>query len=160
VSAVYCWSTDEEHYEGECASIAEALGESDDGHEFPTVWVGIRMQPTSPEAYFDAAFVRAWLCDVGERDDYCPDCDWSEDWDRSTREQREELATAIRATMAEWLTRHDLRPRFFAIRDAHKYELSVSPDRRRVLAKRVRRNGVSSVTIEVDFVWQEGDVEE
>lgn len=107
-------SFDEEYYSGEFETIEHALQE---GYSRGDVfWVGELVPPTQPEDWWDAA---DWLEHVSCQDEYC--CEWSEDWEGSTKEQREELESLVRKVMSDWLDRHDLRPKFFNVENAVKY---------------------------------------
>jgi len=113
----WSYSTNEERYEGdfetEADAVAFALTLVSDGEEF---WVGEDSEPVQPEDWWEAA---DWLEHVSSQDEYSMDC--ADSWDRSTKEQREELEAAVRNVMAEWLDRHRLRPTFWVVKDPVSY---------------------------------------
>ena len=106
----YCYSHDEETFHGDFPTYEAAVeaGRSDAGDR--PVFVGEAVPPTQPEDWWNA---EDWLEHVSVQDEYSGD--WAEDWDNSTKEQREELEREVRAVMAAWLDRHDLRPKFFNV---------------------------------------------
>ena len=113
-SGKWCYSFDGELYDSEEFNTAEdvvagVLAECDllDGESFS---IGQCSPPIQPEDMWDAA---DWLEHVSVQDDYSGD--WAEDWDRSTKEQREELEAEVRTVLAAWLDRHKLRPTHFTI---------------------------------------------
>lgn len=113
---VYSWSHNEEQYFGDFATIEDALDAAEDeGHE-EVVWVGECKPPTQPEVWWNA---EDWLEHVSCQDEYGGE--HAEDWDGSTKEQREELETEVRKVMAMWLDRHKLRPSFWNIKRAKRY---------------------------------------
>lgn len=71
--------------------------------------------PPAPEGYFDA---ESWLETVSCQDDYMGD--HAENWDNSTKEQRDELTKEVQAVMAAWLDRHNLRPTFWNAHDPER----------------------------------------
>lgn len=111
-------STDEESYSGTfdsreaaCDDAATLVGV---GGSF---WVGENVSPPLAEEMWKA---EDWLEQVSCQDEYSHDC--AADWDSSTKEQRTELEKEVRAVMAAWLGRHNLRPTFFLIeRPQHFY---------------------------------------
>ena len=110
-------SYDEETYQDQFDTREEACKEAAASCEVGTeFWVGECVTPTQPEQCFD---VIDWLKRVSCCDEYSMEC--AEDWDESTKEQREELEGQVREVMAKWLDRHDLRPKFWCITDAMKY---------------------------------------
>ena len=119
----YSYSTNQESYFGDFATreqaLAEAINEAREyGHK--KVWIGQSVPPTQPE---DLWVAEDWLELVSCQDDYCLDC--ASDWDESTNAQREELESAVRTVMAEWLDRHKLRPKFFLVDNVE--EIDVQP---------------------------------
>lgn len=114
----YSWSTDEERYYGDFATVEEALEEADQEgrEEGDAVFVGEQRLPDQPEDFWRAD---DWLEHVSEQDDYCAEV--SEDWEQSTKEQRSELESEVRKVLAAWLDKHSLRPKFWLITDARKY---------------------------------------
>lgn len=119
IEKTYSWSTDEEQYHGSYPSIEAAIADAEAEHEEDwtgPVWVGEQAAPVQPEEHWDA---ERWLEHVSCQDEYSSE--WAEDWDTSTKEQREELEYAVRKVMAEWLDRHCLRPTFWLIEKAKKY---------------------------------------
>jgi hypothetical protein len=90
----------------EDAAIAEGV-EYYAGEPF---YVGKLEEPPQPEEFFDCA---DWLECVSCQDDYAGE--HAEDWDDSTKEQRDELNEEVRKVLAAWLDRHNLRPTFFNV---------------------------------------------
>lgn len=115
----YSLSWDGETYYGEYETKQEAeqAGFDDDEYfkERGWFWVGECVPPAQPEDLWNA---EDWLEHVSCQDEYC--AEWAEDWDQSTREQREELEREVRGVMAAWLDRHGLRPRFWNIENPYK----------------------------------------
>jgi len=68
-------------------------------------WVGESASPPPPE--------HSWYAD--EWLEYLSEWTEDEDWDKSTKEQREELESEVRALMSKWLDKYDLRPKFFVV---------------------------------------------
>lgn len=104
------YSLDEEHYEGDFATREEAIAEGREAYPGDTIYVGKGTPPIQPEAAWDAD---DWLDCVSNLDDYCLDC--ADDWNRATKEQRDELEALVRPILAAWLDRHGLRPTFVLI---------------------------------------------
>ena len=124
----YCWSWDEEaYYDSGYASvedcIAEALAATSDPEENEgnTLYVGKQKSPRQPEDYFSDCDIERFLEKVSEQDEYGGE--WTEDWDRSTREQRAELAREIQPLIAAWLDRHNLRPKFFIVDELQVFNI-------------------------------------
>lgn len=121
--AKYAYSYNEENYQGDCdsreAAAAEAFAEDP---EATVIWVGEVVPPPQPEGYWDA---EDWIEHVAIQDEYATH--WGEDWDGSTKEQRQELETEVRAVLAAWLDRHDMRPTFFNIDNPKKVEREQCP---------------------------------
>lgn len=80
-------------------------------------FVGKAVEPSKPEDFWDA---ENWLEHVSCQDEYMGD--HAEDWDCSTKQQRQELEEQIRPVLAAWLERHSLRPDFFNVRELEKIE--------------------------------------
>lgn len=78
-------------------------------------YVGQIVAPTAPEHYFHS---EDWLEHVSVQEDYCGE--HAEDWDMSTKEQRDELDEEVSKVMAAWLDRHDLRPKFWNIGESEE----------------------------------------
>jgi hypothetical protein len=115
---MFSYSFDEEHFHGQFETredaIAEAVSESAElGKWFQ---VGRCVPPTQPENWWSPS---DWLEHVSCQDSYGGD--YAEDWDESTAEQREELQREVRAVMAAWLDRHELRPRFYLVDQIQDY---------------------------------------
>lgn len=99
-----------EHYEGDFDSEEEAAKEAAAVFGDGSFYVGCKRKPRQPETFINAD---GMLDRLGEGDE-----DWSSDWcewDYPTREQIAELQTQFEATMASWLDRHNLRPRWFMV---------------------------------------------
>ena len=114
----YATSTNEEVFSGEYATLQEALDEAAVGYAYTTFWVGVMANPTPPEEFWIA---EDWLEHVSIQDEY--NTGWSDGWDTSTKEQREELEAEIRPILAKWLDKYDLRPCFFTVTNVVKYEV-------------------------------------
>lgn len=113
----YSYSQDEERYSVEFNSIDEAQNEAaaivgSGGH----FWIGENTPPIQPEAYFDTG---DWLEKVCIQDEYSSD--WADGWDESTPEQQDELEGEVKKVMADWLDRHNLRPKFFNVENPKKF---------------------------------------
>lgn len=116
----YAYSTDEENYTGPFDTIEEVIAEATAGSNAYVgmgFWVGEEAKPPQPEEFWHSS--RDWLENVGEQDEYGIEA--AEDWDRSTKEQREELEAEVREVMGKWLDRHKLRPSFFLVENVKKY---------------------------------------
>jgi hypothetical protein len=109
----YAISYADELYSGDYDTIEEAAHEVEPGR---AVWIGEKRAPVQPETLWD---VEDWLERVSDDDDYFGE--WAEDWDASTRKQVDELEAEVRAVMAAWLDRHNLRPKFFVAENAVYY---------------------------------------
>ncbi|MFA6690114.1 MAG: hypothetical protein WCS18_11615 [Sphaerochaetaceae bacterium] len=113
-SAGWAISLNEETYDaGVFKNEADAIEEGTVGYNGVPFWLAKVCSPTPPENLFD---VEDWLERVACDDDYAGD--WAEDWDMSTKEQRTELEREVRAVIAAWLDRNNLRPTFFNVKDA------------------------------------------
>ena len=89
------------------AVVADAVEEATNGYAYETFWVGKCVPPPRPE---DMWCAEDWLEHVSVQDSYSGE--WAEDWDGSTRVQRNELEQEVRSVLAAWLDRHNLRPKF------------------------------------------------
>jgi hypothetical protein len=113
----YSYSTDEERYHDEFGSIEEACAEASAGRkEGFRFWVGEIVPPMQPESWWRAD---DWLEHVSDQDEY--NGEHAEGWNCSTSTQRTELEMAVRTVMADWLDRHDLRPKFWNIENVREY---------------------------------------
>lgn len=126
----YCYSQHEDgRYHGgfntEAAAIDEAV--SDGLTDF---WTGKSKTPSQPEDYWCAD---DWLEHVACQDEYGGD--YAMDWDDSTREQQKELEEKVRAVMADWLDRHNLRPKFFTVDELAHYQVVDGVPQRVMMAK-------------------------
>lgn len=108
----YAWSHDEETYYGDFATREEAAIEGTDGTIEQTCFVGRCVPPTQPEDRFD---IDDLIDHVSCQDDYLGD--HADKWYRGTREQEAEINREVRAAIAKWLDKHDLRPTFYNITD-------------------------------------------
>ena len=115
--SMFSISTNEELYSGQFETEQEAIKEAV-GSGYEVFWIGECVPPIQPEECWDAG---DWLEVVSGNEDYCGE--WAEDWDDSTKEQREELEQEVKKVMGAWLDRHKLRPRFFNIGNDHKYQM-------------------------------------
>lgn len=115
---MFAISGDEEAFHGSYSTIEEAIGEAANGYAYKVFWVGECEAPTQPEAFW---YAEDWLEHVSCQDDYSGE--WAEDWDDSTRAQRAELEENVRKVMAEWLDKHNLRPRHFKITNSVRYRV-------------------------------------
>lgn len=113
---MFAISTDEENFIGTYGTIEEAIDEAVNGYAYEKFWIGECVPPTQPEDLWSA---EDWLEHVSVQDDYAGE--WAEDWDGSTGEQRKELEQTVRKAMAEWLDRHELRPRHFNVANVVRY---------------------------------------
>ena len=123
MSTKYSYSTDEENYHGEYDSVEAACDgateeiEADENVVGRHFWVGEQVEPPAPESYWEADL---WLEHVACQDEYSGD--WADGWDgNSTNEQRAELEAEVRAVMANWLDKYDLRPKFWNIVNPRKF---------------------------------------
>ena len=108
------YSTNEEWYTGSFDTREDAIAE---GREYGSsrFWVGQFVDPPTPESYIDAEdIIEKVLC----QDEYCLEC--ADGCLSCTREQQDELTTAIRKTFGEWLDKHDLRPTFGLVENAEE----------------------------------------
>jgi hypothetical protein len=115
-----CWAISgdsENYYCGEPTKEA-AIEEGRCLYPDSSFWVGRCVKPTQPEDFWRA---EDWLEHVACQDEYSTD--WAEGWDDGiTKGQMQELESAVRKIMGEWLDRHKLRPRFYGIEDAEKIQ--------------------------------------
>lgn len=110
------WDGGTYHSDYETKEEAEQAGFNDPySKERGWFWVGECVPPRQPE---DLWYAEDWLEHVSCHEEYSGE--WAEDWDQSTREQREELEREVRGVMAAWLDRHGLRPRFWNIENPYK----------------------------------------
>jgi len=114
----YAYSYDDEFYRSEEfdtreEAAAAAFAEPD---QHGAVFTGEVVQPPMPEDFIEADDI---LEHAGVQDSYSGE--WAEEWDRSTKEQRAELTTALRETMREWRIRHDLTPSFYNIENTREH---------------------------------------
>jgi hypothetical protein len=113
----YSFSRDEEHYQGEYDSVAEAMAEAEGGE---SLWVGVNVSPPPPEHFFD---LDDWIEKVCVQDEYSGH--WAEGYlSNATKPQREELEVAVQKVIGEWLDRHDLRPKFWNVADPVQYTVN------------------------------------
>ncbi len=124
----YAISSNGEDYDGDqydtvVESIAAAIYS---GYEH--FWVGEVKPPLQPEEWCGDYFLDL----LTQLDEDCDDYygDWASDWRRDTKEQRAELAEAVKSLVAAWLDRHDLRPRFFIVATAWEYVVESGSVRR------------------------------
>lgn len=112
-SDLWAISSDGEHY-GPCdfESKADAIAEGEAYYDGEAFYVGRIAAPTQPEEFWNA---EDWLDHVSGQDDYGGD--WAEGWCDHATEHIEELEREVRAVMAAWLDRYNLRPNFFIIED-------------------------------------------
>lgn len=101
-------------FEGEFETRESAINDAI-MHGWQKFYVGKMVKPTQPEFWFEAS---DWLEMVSCQDDYPGD--WSTDWDRSTAAQRDELTQEVRAVLAAWLDRHNLRPVHFIVPESEE----------------------------------------
>ncbi|MGC4033657.1 MAG: hypothetical protein QM754_18385 [Tepidisphaeraceae bacterium] len=121
MKTIYSYSTNEEIYshenfetiEAACHAAAKIVGCGE------YIWVGEVVEPSPPESLWHAEH---WLEHVSVQDEYGGD--HAEDGDCSTDSQRQELEREVRAVMAAWLDRHDLRPTFHNVTNARKYRVT------------------------------------
>lgn len=102
----------EEFLPYDCETREEAIEEGRGMWPDEVFFIGKAVPPQAPESYWDC---EEWLDGVANQEDY--EGDWADDWDQSTPEERQELTKEVRAVMAAWLDRHNLRPTFFVVRD-------------------------------------------
>ena len=117
------WSLSQngETYFGRFETKQAAIDEGHADGKYP-FWVGECEPPSQPETFWHA---EDWIEHVCCQDEY--NTEWAEDWDKSTREQREELEGEVRALMADWLDHYNLRPRHFNIASASVCEITAPP---------------------------------
>ena len=113
------WATSRD---GECyydvfetreAAIADGMA----AYEGAPFYVGKCEPPTPPEDLWSAS---DWIEHVCVQDDYSHEC--AQDWDQSTKEQREELEREVAPILAAWLDRHNLRPQFYVVNNPERIE--------------------------------------
>lgn len=120
----FVWSfTRDGHFTGPFNTIDEAIEDvrlSTASFECQPdyVYVGECVPPRQPETYWEAS---DWLEHVGCSDEYLDEA--SDDWDRSTAEQRDELEQEVKKVLAAWLDRHKLRPAFFMVENIQSVEV-------------------------------------
>ncbi|NCX94328.1 MAG: hypothetical protein EBX40_06610 [Gammaproteobacteria bacterium] len=113
VAGTFVYSTDgsaEIWTSGRYDTIDDALDEAFAWDAEKVVYIGECKRPPQPESIWEAD---DWLETVSCQDEYSIEV--AEGWDRATKEQKEELETAVRNVMAEWLDKHDLRPKFYLV---------------------------------------------
>jgi hypothetical protein len=115
----WAYSRDEHRYTGYYATPEEAASECLDGDEDGTVcYVGECEDPIQPERVFDA---NEFLEQVSCQDDY--QGEHAEDWDGSTKEQRDILTQRVSKVIADWLDEFCLRPKHFLIGEVKRFEV-------------------------------------
>lgn len=111
------FSLDEEEYQGVFDSIEEAKAEAvkeaiaSACNTEQEIIVAQYRKVTDPEVYVDADLL---LEHSGCQDEYGGD--WGQTWPGETKEQNQELTEIIQKAYAEWLDRHDLRPKWGIVR--------------------------------------------
>lgn len=123
VTGKWSYSTDEETYHGLFDTKEIAAAELMAATNGEGGYVGQCRKPTPPWEIIDAARI---LEDVNELEDYGVEV--AEGWDRSSREQMDELTALLQATAREWFERHDLMPRFWIVDAAERVELEEQGD--------------------------------
>lgn len=109
-------SSDGENYGGSTfPTKEEAIAAGKDLYEGASFYLGQIRKPIPPEHFFSADI---WLEHVSVQEDYSGE--HAEDWDGSTKEEREELETEVRKVMAAWLDKYDLRPTFWNVDEKDK----------------------------------------
>lgn len=118
VAEKWGYSLDEENYlgmfdteeEAKAEAVKEAIAEALDTEE--TIIICQYRKVRDPESFIDADLL---LEHSGEQDDYHGD--WGDSWPGETRDQRQELTDAVQKVYADWLDRHDLRPKWGMVRE-------------------------------------------
>ena len=111
----YSVSTDGESFYGGHETRQDAIHSAKlDGYD--EFWVGRSVAPTSPADYWEP---EDWLEHVSCSDDY--NNDWAEGWERSSKQNRDDLRLFVRTIMQDWLDRHGLNPTFWSVEDSVKY---------------------------------------
>ena len=113
----YAYSHCQEDYHGQFDTPEEAAAAGFDDADSDHCWVGECHPPTQPEDHIDADLL---IEHVSCQDEY--NCDWSSDWYAGTSDQEQELTRELRSVFAAWLDRHSLRPGFYMIENAKRYD--------------------------------------
>lgn len=106
----FAYSRNRELYYGDFASREDAIAEIKSCEPDGTYWVGMCVEPSSPELFWHAD---DWLEHVSVQDEYSHDC--ADGWDQSSSKQREELEYLVQVIMRDWLVRNKLLPNFYTI---------------------------------------------
>ena len=99
------YSNDDESYHGAFATREEAISEG-----CAPRFVGQYGDPAPPESLIDGELL---VNHVLEQDDYCGES--AEDTFDCDPEIMDELTQAVRRVFAEWIDRHNLRPKFVIV---------------------------------------------
>lgn len=118
ITGKWGWTRDEESYHGFFDSPEEAAADGL-GAKAGIITVGQYREPTAPEDYIDADLI---IEHVTCQDEYCIEC--AEEALHCSKEQEDELTAALRATFAQWLDKHKLRPTFGIVEKTQEVALS------------------------------------
>lgn len=113
VAGKWGYSLNEENYlgmfdteqEAKAEAVKEAIAEALDTEE--EIIICQYRKASDPEVFVDADLL---LEHSGCQDDYSGD--WGDCWPGETKEQNQELTDAVQKVYAEWLDKHDLRPKW------------------------------------------------
>ena len=108
----WAYSRDREMFHGDYPTWWEAVHIATSEKDGPDagVWVGLCVPPWPPEHISIADIV---LEHIACQDDYSGD--WAADWPDASKAQETELDDMLRAVLAAWLDKHDLRPKWFTV---------------------------------------------
>lgn len=112
---------DSELFDSEDDAVAEAVMSWETENEELVdgkFWIGVADPPRQPETFWDSDL---FFDRVSMQDEYTLEC--AEDWNKSTVRQRKELDNSIREVIANWLDKHDLRPKFFLVNEAREFTI-------------------------------------
>lgn len=122
----YCYNCGSEMFSklGSFANAREAAKwffEMNDSQN--VVHIGTSSEPLPAEGYITADLV---IEHAQVQDDYSGE--WAGDWPEESKEQREQLTERLQKVFGDWLDEHDLRPDFFMVRDAQKFNRADFPE--------------------------------
>lgn len=115
MASKYSISTDGENFNGKYDTEEEAVSDGV-SHGYTSFHVGALRPPTQPEYFWNAC---DWLEMVSCQDDYGGE--WAEDWDNSTKQEREELEKEVRDVLRRWLDKYSNRPTHFCVDNSVEY---------------------------------------
>lgn len=125
MSESFCYSTNEEYFNGHCASREEAVREcvaENDLDVGATVFTA-QSVPFAPEEHVDAWQIIEHLGEAA--DEHAGEA--AEGWLQSvTPKQRDDLEHRVGIVITEWLGAHNLHPTFWGVGDVEKHVVTAA----------------------------------